>query len=80
MKIDIYDLVEVTPYDHIKRGDLVMVWDEDPYTAVLRRFIKVDETRVWKFVASNAMSPGNVPLCEWKNCMAVEDYAKEYLK
>ena len=33
-----YDLIPATPYDHIKPGDLVMVWEISPRNARLRRF------------------------------------------
>ena len=36
------DLIKVTPYDHIKKGDVVWVWDDDETDKKLRLFVSVE--------------------------------------
>ena len=37
------DLIKVNPYDHIKRGDVVWVWDDDEADGQLRLFVSVGD-------------------------------------
>lgn len=70
------DLVRMpTPYDHLKPGDLVMVWwnTEDPSTANVRKFHSVDETGRPQFISIQ----GRVQVAD--NIMPIDEYAKEYL-
>ena len=37
------DLIKVNPYDHIKKGDVVWVWDDDEADGQLRLFVSVGD-------------------------------------
>ena len=37
------DLIKVTPYDHIKKGDVVWVWDNNEADGQLRLFVSVGD-------------------------------------
>jgi hypothetical protein len=74
-----FDLIEAGPYDHIKPGDLVMVWDDHVYSptrAIMREFVKEDANGyalVRNYYDGSAIVP-------WANCLTIEEYANKYLK
>ena len=69
-----YTLIEVTPYDHIKPGDLVMCWNgsQKPKDACLRKFAGVT-------VQSSIQEPYDSTNSIWDNCMLVEHYVEEFM-
>lgn len=74
----IYDLIEVGPYDHIKPGDLVMVWgtSRSRKWAVCRVFAGVNEHG--KPMAFSQLRPWQ-PMT-WEYCLTIEEYADKYLR
>ena len=57
------DLIKVTPYDHIKKGDVVWVWDRDSKTKAIQFFLEYDGHHVITARYDNFCIK-----CYWDNC------------
>lgn len=72
------DLIKMeSPYDHIKEGDLVMVWNNVSCSidAKLRKFAGVGSHGAVKTYDFKSNSIINL----WNRCLTVEEYANKYL-
>lgn len=60
------DLIEVSPYDHIKKGDVVLVWQNGWTSKFIRTFhsIAVNSVRVFEGIEAN----GDTNFSYYENC------------
>ena len=67
------DLVRMAgKYDHIKEGDLVVVWNDAYDNKLLGRFGREENGKALCFISRTVES-------RWDNCLTVEEYAEKYL-
>jgi hypothetical protein len=71
-----YDLIEVTPYDHIKKGDKVIVWDNNSkFKSKFRGYFSgvdvLGRPRSYINGATEWSSDGETHA--WDNCILAED-------
>ena len=57
------DLIKVTPYDHIKKGDVVLVWDDDISTKYIKFFIEYKNSHI-----TTSPNTDFTNLQVWDNC------------
>ena len=57
------DLIKVTPYDHIKKGDVVLVWDDDISTKYIKFFIEYKNSYI-----TTSPNTDFTKLQVWENC------------
>ena len=57
------DLIKVNPYDHIKKGDVVLVWDDDISTKYIKFFIEYKNSHI-----TTSPNTDFTNLQIWDNC------------
>ena len=67
------DLIEVTGYDHLKKGDIVLVSDHG-FDWACRRFAGVHESGDPMAYVRHSSYP-----LRWRHCLTPEEYAEKYL-
>jgi len=68
-----YQLIEITPYTHIKDGDRVMVWN-DPVYKHRRIFSRVSaDGKPCAYLDGTTKWTGNERDIQWDNCVLAED-------
>ena len=71
-----FDLIECHPLDGVEPGTPIMVWDELPEMAYLRRFVSVGKK---SGVLARTYSDRELPTV-WGYGLTIEQYAERYLK
>jgi hypothetical protein len=59
------DIIEVSPYDHIKKGDLVLVWDKNKSEKLIKFFVSYDNNKI--FATSYSEYCTNIQ-SSWDSC------------
>ena len=57
------DLIKVAPYDHIKKGNVVLVWDDDISTKYIKFFIEYKNSHI-----TTSPNTDFTNLQVWDNC------------